>query len=80
MREVTVRCLRCGKRHGLEIYNARITGSIIKVSCPFCKKETTRNLCKFVEKQIPIPATLGRFEMFHAMLSLARDMVKGLNQ
>jgi len=79
MGEITVKCLRCGKRHGLSAYSARISGPIIKVTCPFCKQETMRNLGKFVEKQIRYPQNLGRFELFEAMTSLAREMVKELN-
>lgn len=79
MGEITVRCLRCDKRHGLGVYNARIYGPVINVTCPFCNKETQRNLGKFVEKQIPKAGMLGRYELFEAMRSLSREMIKELS-
>jgi len=80
MSDIIVTCSRCGRRHGLEIYNARIQGTVIHVSCPFCRNETVRNIGKFVEKQMPrSEKACGRFELCGKMAHFARKLEKEFN-
>lgn len=80
MGDIIVSCARCGKRHGLETYNTRVWGPVIHVSCPFCRKETVRNLGKFVEKQMfRSEKTDGRYERCHKMKALAQKIEKEFN-
>lgn len=80
MSDITVKCSRCGKRHGLETYNARVQGTVIRVFCPFCRKETVRNISKFAETQLPpVGRVLDRFELCSKMTALARKIEKEFN-
>jgi hypothetical protein len=78
MSEVTIRCLKCGKVHGIEKYNARLLGPVLYVECPFCRKKTICNLSKFVEKQVRAPERLGRYALFNVMLCRAKEIQKRL--
>jgi len=77
MSEITVKCLRCGKRHGLAMYNTKVLGPVIEVWCPFCKKNIQKNLTKFAEQQINTYG-LGRFEKFEVIRTLSREIIKEL--
>lgn len=80
MSNINVKCSRCGKRHGLESYNTRIEGPVIRIFCPFCRNKTVKNLSKFVEDQMPsIRDAVGRFESCARMAEFARKMEKELD-
>ncbi len=69
---IEVSCLHCRKRHKVTNLTVRLSGPIIYVTCPFCRKETIKNFGSFLEAQINNRRDMGRFEVAQAMISLAK--------
>jgi len=71
-----VKCLECGKTYSCITENTDFSGTIIKTTCPFCKKTTNRNISKFLEIQTE---HMSYFKQARTMIEMARSIHRSVN-